>query len=168
MPRRMISVIGGSDSNENSLILAEKVGEEIARRGATVVCGGLGGVMEAVCRGAKKHGGLTIGLLPTLDKEHANEYVDVAIPTGLGYARNFLVARTGDAVIAISGSAGTLSEMAIAWFSDKPLIALVDSGGWASELAGKKIDDRRTDVVFAAKSPEEAIDIAFKQLGWDV
>ncbi|MCK5239730.1 MAG: TIGR00725 family protein, partial [Candidatus Thorarchaeota archaeon] len=113
----MISVIGGANSDSKALELAELVGEAIARRGAALVCGGLGGVMEAACKGAKKQGGLTIGLLPTLEKEHANDFIDIAIPTGLGYARNFLVARTGDAVIAISGSAGTLSEMAIAWFS---------------------------------------------------
>ena len=167
MPERMISVIGGANSNGKALELAELVGEAIAKRGAILVCGGLGGVMEAACRGAKKHGGMTIGILPTLEKEHANDFVDIAIPTGLGYARNFLVARTGDAVIAISGSAGTLSEMAIAWFSDKPLIALANSGGWASELAGKKLDSRRNDEVFSATTPEEAVDIAYRELGWD-
>ncbi|MHA2425991.1 MAG: TIGR00725 family protein [Candidatus Thorarchaeota archaeon] len=166
MSKRMISVIGGSDSDRKALELAEELGEVIAKRGAAVVCGGLGGVMEAACKGAKKHGGLTIGLLPSLEKENANDYIDIAIPTGFGYARNFLVARTGDAVIAISGSAGTLSEMAIAWFSDKPLIALASSGGWASELAGKKLDNRRTDEVFSAATPEEAVEIAFRELGW--
>ena len=167
MPERMISVIGGANSDSKALELAELVGEAIAKRGAALVCGGLGGVMEAACKGAKKQGGLTIGLLPTLEKEHANDFIDIAIPTGLGYARNFLVARTGDAVIAISGSAGTLSEMAIAWFSDKPLIALASSGGWASELAGKKLDNRRNDEVFSATTPEEAVDIAYRELGWE-
>ncbi|MFW9932988.1 MAG: TIGR00725 family protein, partial [Candidatus Thorarchaeota archaeon] len=136
MQYRMISVIGGSECDDNSLSIAEELGEEIAKKGVALVCGGLGGIMQAVCKGAKKQNGLTIGLIPSLDKEHANKYVDISIPTGLGYARNFLVAQTGDAVIAISGSAGTLSEMAIAWFSDKPLIALSTSGGWASKLAG--------------------------------
>ncbi|MHA2021532.1 MAG: TIGR00725 family protein [Candidatus Thorarchaeota archaeon] len=163
---RSISVIGGSDSDKNVLKLAEAVGEEIAKRGAAVVCGGLGGVMEAACRGAKKHGGMTIGILPTDIKEHANSYVDIAIPTGMGYARNFLVAKTGDAVIAIAGSAGTLSEMAIAWFSDKPVIALVPSGGWAKRLAGTKIDERRHDVVYPAETPQDAVGKAFEALGW--
>ena len=167
MPNRMISVIGGSESDQEALILAEELGAEIAKRGVAVVCGGLGGVMEAVCRGAKKNNGITVGLLPTLEKDHANEFVDISIPTGLGYARNFLVARTGDAVIAISGSAGTLSEMAIAWFSDKPLIALSKSGGWASKLAGQRIDDRRQDEVFSANTPKEAVDIAFRELRWE-
>jgi uncharacterized protein (TIGR00725 family) len=166
MPARVISVIGGSDSNQDNLDLAERVGAEIARRGVVLVCGGLGGVMEAACRGAKNEGGRTVGILPTDSKEHANEYVDIAIPTGLGYARNFLVAKTGDAVIAIDGSAGTLSEIAIAWFSDKPVISLVPTGGWAAKLAGERIDERRTDNVYAANTPEEAVELAFQAMNW--
>ncbi|MFW9788682.1 MAG: TIGR00725 family protein [Candidatus Thorarchaeota archaeon] len=166
MPARVISVIGGSDSSPENLEHAERVGAEIAKRGVILVCGGLGGVMEAVCRGAKKEGGQTLGILPTDNKEHANEFVDIAIPTGFGYARNFLVAKTGDAVIAIDGSAGTLSEMAIAWFSDKPIVALVPTGGWAARLAGEKIDDRRTDKIYAAVTPEEAVDKVFEVLNW--
>ena len=167
MPARIISVIGGSDSNQESLQLAEQVGAEIARRGVILVSGGLGGIMEAASRGAKKEGGQTIGILPTDSKDHANEFIDIAIPTGLGYARNFLVAKTGDAVIAIDGSAGTLSEMAIAWFSNKPVISLVTSGGWAAKLAGERIDDRRADTVFGAKTPEEAVEMAFRALNWE-
>lgn len=167
MPFRMISVIGGAEGDDNALLIAEELGEEIAKRGVALVCGGLGGIMNAACKGAKKKKGLTIGFLPSLEKEHANDHVDISIPTGLGYARNFLVARTGDAIIAIAGSAGTLSEMAIAWFSDKPLIALSTSGGWAAKLAGQRIDERRTDQVFAARTPKEAVDIAFRELGWD-
>ncbi len=166
MPARVISVIGGSDSNPTNLELAERVGAEIARRGAVLACGGLGGVMEAACRGAKSQGGQTLGILPTDTKEHANQYVDIAIPTGLGYARNFLVAKTGDAVIAIEGSAGTLSEIAIAWFSNKPVISLAPTGGWAAKLAGEKIDDRRADVVYAASTPEEAVDMVFQAMNW--
>ena len=84
----------------------------------------------------------------------------------MGHARNFLVAKTGDAVIAIAGSAGTLSEMAIAWFSDRPVIALVPSGGWAKRLAGTKIDERRKDEVVPAETPKDAVEKAFKALGW--
>ena len=164
---RIISVIGGADSNQETLKLAERIGEEIARRGVGLLCGGLGGVMEAACRGAKKHNGLTIGILPSDAKEHANQYVDIAIPTGLGYARNFLVAKSGDGVIAIDGSAGTLSEIAIAWFSDKPIVAMTPTGGWAGELAGKKIDSRRSDVIHSASTPEEAVNAVFKALDWD-
>ena len=166
MASRVISVIGGADSNQSILLLAERIGEEIAKRGVALACGGLGGVMESACKGAKKHGGVTIGLLPSDDKKSANQYVDFALPTGLGYTRNFLVAKAGDAVIAIDGSAGTLSEIAIAWFSDKPIVAIAPSGGWAEKLAGTQIDNRRKDVVFSANSPEEALDIIFKELNW--
>ncbi len=166
MSARIISVIGGSDSSPSNLELAERVGAEIAKRGAILACGGLGGVMEAACRGAKREGGQTVGILPTDEKSHANEYVDIAIPTGLGYARNFLVAKTGDAVIAIDGSAGTLSEMAIAWFSNKPVISLVPSGGWAAKLAGERIDDRRADSVYGATTAEEAVDMVFQAMNW--
>ena len=164
---RIISVVGGADSNQKILELAERIGEEIAKRGVALLCGGLGGIMEAACRGAKKQDGLTIGILPTDAKEHANQYVDIAIPTGLGYARNFLVAKSGDGVIAIDGSAGTLSEIAIAWFSDKPVVALAPSGGWAGELAGKRIDSRRADVIQSASTPVEAVNAIFKALDWD-
>jgi len=167
MPHRTISVIGGSECDEHALSIAEELGEEIAKKGVTLVCGGMGGIMKAACKGAKKQNGVTVGIIPFLEKELANEYVDIVIPTGFGYARNFLVAQAGDAVIAISGAAGTLSEMAIAWFSDKPLIALSASGGWASKLAGQRIDERRPDEVFAARAPKEAVEIASRELGWD-
>ena len=167
MPSRVISVIGGSESTQKNLELAERVGSEIAKKGVILCCGGLGGVMEAACRGAKREGGQTLGILPTDAKEHANEFVDIAIPTGLGYARNYLVAKAGDAVIAIDGSAGTLSEMAIAWFSNKPVVSLVPTGGWAAKLAGEKIDERRADTVYAAKSPEEAVELVFKAMNWE-
>jgi uncharacterized protein (TIGR00725 family) len=167
MTYRIISVIGGSDSSHETLKLAEEIGEEIAKRGAVLACGGLGGVMEAACRGAKRCNGLTIGILPSEMKEHANSYVDIAIPTGFGYARNFLVAKAGDAVIAIDGAAGTLSEIAIAWFSDRPIVALAKSGGWAERIAGTKIDDRRSDVVHSADTPSEAVQIIFDVLKWE-
>ena len=167
MVRKMIAVIGGSECDEKAIELAEKLGEAIAKKGAALICGGRTGVMEAACRGAKKFNGLTIGLLPSLDKKDANSFVDIVIPTGLGYARNFIVAQAGDAVIAIAGSAGTLSEMAIAWFSDKPVIALESSGGWAKKLAGEAIDSRRTVVVHSASTPDEAVEIAFNVLGWE-
>lgn len=167
MPSRIISVIGGANSSSEILQLAEEIGAEIAKRGITLACGGLTGVMEAACRGAKKHEGVTIGILPSDSKEDANKFVDYAIPTGLGYTRNFLVAKTGDAVIAIDGSAGTLSEIAIAWFSDKLIVALAPSGGWAKRLAGTQIDNRRNDEVFSANTPQEALDIIFRELNWE-
>lgn len=167
MVKRTISVIGGSDVDSESIRIAHEVGAEIARRGVTLVCGGMGGVMEAACKGAKENGGTTVGILPTDYKADGNSYLDIAIPTGLGYSRNFIVAKAGDAVIAINGSAGTLSEMAIAWFSNKPVVSLITSGGWAERLAGERIDVRREDVVYPANTAEEAVQAVFTALDWD-
>jgi uncharacterized protein (TIGR00725 family) len=103
---------------------AEAVGAELARRGAVVVCGGLGGVMEAACRGAKGAGGTTLGILPGSDRSAANEWVDVAVATGLGEARNVLLVRASDALVAVGGGYGTLSEVALALKTQRPVIGL--------------------------------------------
>jgi hypothetical protein len=119
-----IAVIGGHQCTPEISKLAEAVGKEIAGRGATLICGGLTGVMEAACRGAKSAGGKTIGILPGHDKKAANRYVDIPIATGLGYMRNNLVVKNADAVIAIDGKEGTLSEIAFALQMKKPLIGI--------------------------------------------
>lgn len=105
-------------------MLAEAVGRGLAESGATVVCGGLGGVMAAACRGAHAGGGLTVGILPGLDRTAANRWVDVAVPTGLGEARNVLVVRAADAVVAVGGGYGTLSEVAFALKTGTPVVGL--------------------------------------------
>jgi uncharacterized protein (TIGR00725 family) len=109
---------------------AEEVGRLVAEAGAVVVCGGLGGVMEAACRGAKRAGGTTVGILPGADRAAANRYVDVALPTGLGEARNALVVRAADVLVAVGGSHGTLSEIALALKAGKRVIGL---DTWAIE-----------------------------------
>ena len=114
----------------------------VAQRGAVLVCGGLGGVMEAACRGAREQGGIAVGILPGLDRGAANPHVDVALPTGLGEARNALVVRAADALIAVGGGYGTLSEIALALKAGKPVVAL---GSW--EIEG----------VEAAEGPEAAV-----------
>ena len=120
----LISVIGESKATDQNYSIAEKVGVLIARSGATLVCGGLDGVMEAACKGAKSAGGSTIGILPGLSKNEANQWIDIAICTGLGDARNIVVVRTGSAVIAIGGAYGTLSEIGHALSDGKPIFAL--------------------------------------------
>ena len=122
--RLIISVIGAGEPDPVIAGLAEEVGRELARRGATVVCGGLGGVMEATCRGAKSAGGTTIGILPGNDPAAANRWVDIPVCTGLGYARNVIVVRTGRAVIAVGGAYGTLSEIGHALADGIPVVAL--------------------------------------------
>jgi len=119
-----ISVIGGSTVTDEAAETAETLGRALAERGHTVVCGGLGGVMEAVCRGASQADGHTIGILPTERRADANEYVDTAIATGMGNARNVLVVMNGDAVVAVDGGTGTLSELGHALDFGKPVAGL--------------------------------------------
>jgi uncharacterized protein (TIGR00725 family) len=122
----MISVIGGEACGPEALDIAEKVGHEIAQRGATLVCGGRGGVMEAACRGARDAGGHTIGIMPGRGSKDSapNPYVEFPIFTGMGLARNVIVVLSGDAVIAIDGSYGTLSELAFALIHDAPVVGI--------------------------------------------
>lgn len=120
----VIAVIGENDPSPELAALAEAVGAEIAAAGAVLVCGGLGGVMEAACRGAHGRGGTSIGILPGTRREDANRYVTYPMPTGLGHVRNILVVRTAQAVIAIGGKYGTLSEIAFAKIDGTPVIGL--------------------------------------------
>jgi hypothetical protein len=122
---QIIGVIGqGRDCSAELLADAEEVGYQIAQRKAILICGGLGGVMEAACRGAKQEGGTTIGVLPGIDKFSANKFVDIPIVTGIGEARNSIIVRTADALIAIGGKYGTLSEIAFALAFGKPIVGL--------------------------------------------
>ena len=119
-----VTVVGGSNISESEAELAADVGRLLAQRGHALVCGGLGGVMAAACRGAREADGHTIGILPGEDRSAANEYVQEAIATGLGHARNALVVMNGDAVIAIDGGGGTLSELGYATVFDRPVAGL--------------------------------------------
>jgi uncharacterized protein (TIGR00725 family) len=132
-----VAVSGGGEADEAACRLAEDVGRELARRGAVVVTGGLGGAMAAACRGAKAEGGTTLGILPTDDRSHANEWVDVAVPTGLGEARNALVVRAADALIAVAGEFGTLSEIALALKVGTPVVGLET---WELARGGQPVD----------------------------
>jgi uncharacterized protein (TIGR00725 family) len=145
LPKVQIGVVGASECNEVVARQAEEVGRAIARAGAVLVCGGLGGVMEAAARGARREGGLTLGLLPGVRKEAANPYIDLALATGLGHFRNFLIAQTADAVVAVAGKHGTLSEIAMALTLGKAVVGL---GSW--QIEG----------VVEASTPEEAVRLA--------
>ena len=126
----------------------------LARRGAVVVCGGLAGVMEAVCRGAKNAGGTTLGILPSTSRRDANPYVDVAIPTGMGEMRNALVVRAADAVIALEEGFGTLSEVALALKTGVPVVG-IDT--WELSRAGRK-----SDAVVRVHDAEGAVEAALE------
>ena len=159
--RPKIAVIGASSAPAETLAIAEDVGSLVAQAGWHLICGGGSGVMEAACRGfvanRPHQGGMSIGILPSGDETWANPYVDIPIPTGLGWARNAVITQTANGLIAIGGCSGTLSEIAFAWQMGRPIVALGQSGGWAGKLAGQPIDHRRTDRVMSAKSPSEAI-----------
>ena len=152
----LISVIGSSDCSKKEGRLAEEVGRELARHGATLICGGLGGVMEAACKGAASQGGTTVGILPGNSLGDANPYVKIPIVTSMGYARNAIVAKSGQAVIAIGGSHGTLSEIAHALQYGIPVIGL---GTWSLSRGG--VEDSSIIVVHsAAEAVEKALTLA--------
>jgi len=158
MQKTLVSVIGGRSVDSGLLDAAEAIGREIARRGAVLLCGGLTGVMEAACRGAKSAGGLTIGILPTGSASDANPYIDVAIPTGIGYARNYLVATSSCGVVAVGGSLGTLSEIAFALDKGLPVAAI---GSWT-------LDQSRLPAgvcIFETKDPAAAVAYVMERAG---
>lgn len=148
--RNVIAVIGGRRADKVLLAAAEEAGRLIAKKGAILVCGGLGGVMEAASRGVKTGGGLTIGILPQDHKRDVNEYIDVPIVTGLGIGRNVIIARTADALIAVGGEYGTLSEIAFALQMEKPVVGI---GTW--DIKG----------IIPAENAEDAVIKVFECLG---
>jgi uncharacterized protein (TIGR00725 family) len=150
-----IAVVGGSVVPPATAGVAEMVGARLAAAGAVVVCGGLGGVMEAACRGARSAGGLTVGLLPGLDPRGANPWVEVIIPTGLGEARNLLVVRSAAAVIAIDGEYGTLSEIAFALRVGTPVVGV---GTWLLT----RPDGLEDSGIVAVDDPADAVALALE------
>jgi len=142
MRKKIVSVIGGHSCTDEVEQLAQELGKKLAKVADILACGGLSGVMKAVCQGFKAGGGLTIGFIPSYDKNDANKYVDIAIPTGLGLARNVLVVKSADAVVALPGEAGTLSEIAYCLQFGIPVISLKS---W--DIAG----------VIKVKTAEEAV-----------
>jgi len=163
----MLAIIGNAgDISEDLIKLAADVGRIAVDAGFRVICGGLDGVMEAACNGAKHSTKYTegdiIGILPGYDRKVANDFLDIIIPTGLELGRNIILVASSDVIISIGGKAGTLSEIALAWQLKKPIIALEPSGGWSGKLAGTALDDRRDDTIITAKDPDEAIRLAIE------
>lgn len=170
---RLIGVIGPSEFHCTKEIydFGFELGKMIADMGYFLVCGGLGGIMEAACKGANSSDkylpGKTIGIVPMSDKSRANEYCDIVIPTGLGFARNILVANSADIIIAVAGGSGTLSEIAFAWQMNRPIICYDRFEGWASELADRKLDNRRDKAILKASSLNEIKNL-IKQMIFEV
>lgn len=148
----LIAVVGPATCDDSVAALATEIGREIARRGAVLVCGGRGGVMQAACQGAKAEGGTTVGILPGTDRSEANPFVDLAIVTGLGEARNAVVVRTADAVIALHGGYGTLSEIGLALKMGRPVVGL---GTWELRQGGKPVE-----TIVPASTPVQAVELA--------
>lgn len=166
MKMKKLIAVSGSDGDDKSLTelslkSAEEVGYHIAKEGGVLICGGRGGIMEAASKGAKRGGGLTIGILPG-SKEEANKFIDIAIPTHLGYFRNYIFISSADAVIGIAGRWGTLNEISFALNIGKPVIILKNSGGWADILSNKELLKRFERKPYIAQSAKEAVEIAFK------
>ncbi len=147
MVNEQIGVIGAGNCDESIAMIAEEVGQEIAKRGAVLICGGLGGVMQAAACGAKQEGGTTIGILPGSRREDANPYIDIVILSAMGHARNAIIAQSCDALIAIDGEYGTLSEIALSLKMGKKVVVLESE--W-------KIEGTRV-----AKDAQEAVNMAF-------
>lgn len=175
MRRTTIGVIGnaarpGVTLPAELLDAAREIGGLIAGAGAVLVNGGTGGVMEAAAQGAQEAGGLTIGFLPQADYEHANPYIDIAFPTGMGTMRNILTARCCDALIMVGGGVGTLNELTVAYDVGTPVVVLRGSGGWsdrieASLVDGRWLDERRTAELDFADTPSDAVNRALDGVG---
>jgi len=154
----IISIIGASEIDSKTKQTTIELGRLLAQNQYAIVCGGLTGVMESICKGVKEKGGLTIGIIPFIEKSAANRFVDIVIPVPFSQARNIVVILTGDICVAIGGKAGTLSEICFAWIYQKPIIAMSNIEGWSSKISNQKLDDRRPDKIYGVETPEQVID----------
>lgn len=154
---KIVGVIGSSKADPDVMRLAEEVGEAIAKSGAAIVCGGLSGVMEAVCKGARRCGGLTIGIIPSDQKSDANQFVQIPIVTGMGVGRNVMLVKTADVLIAVGGEFGTLSEIAHALNLGKTVIGLRT---WKLE----KAHSRPISNLIEVDTPSKAVELALKAI----
>ena len=161
MRKIQIAVVGYNKDKctEQARILAYEVGKEVARAGAVLVCGGLGGVMESACKGSKENNGFTIGIIPQDEFSFANGFCDVVICTGIGFARDFIIASSADGIIAIGGGVGTLIEMAAGYMIKKSIVVIAGSGGVADTYAGKYLDERNRVPILVSKDARSAVQI---------
>ncbi len=144
--------------------IAYEVGKEVARREAILITGGLGGVMEAACKGACDLGGIAVGIIPLDESSKANKYCNVVVCSGMGYARNFITAYSADGTIIVGGGVGTLIEAGVTYMKKKPVVAIAGSGGIADHYAGKYLDDRKLVKISSARNASEAVDYIIRKL----
>lgn len=161
MRRLQIAVIGYNQDKSNEITnkIAYEVGIEIAKSGAILISGGLGGVMEHACKGAKEHGGLTVGIIPQEEVQFANKFCDVVIATGIGYARDFVVATSADGIIAVGGGVGTLIELCVGYMLKKILVTIPSSGGTAENFGGRYLDGRKRVFIQTSENARSAVKI---------
>ena len=167
MPRKIqITIIGNNENGTTPELIkiAYDTGMEIAKSGAVLITGGLGGVMKAASNGAKDGGGVSVGIIPQNDASFANEFCDIVIPTGMGLARDFLTALSGDGVIIIGGGSGTLSETCAAYMHKKPIVAIKTSGGVAEKYADQYLDHRKNVMIIGVNSPKEAVKVILEKI----
>ena len=158
---KKIGIIGANKAmcSQEMYDFAEQLGKSMATKDRSFICGGLGGIMESVCKGVKQspntYKGQTVGILPSNNVKDANPYIDVAIPTGAGFERNIEIVQRADILIAIGGGAGTLSEIAFAWQLKKTVLCVTLYNGWAKELAGRDLDNRQSGLLITLNSIDE-------------
>lgn len=152
--------------NQTTLTLAYEVGKLIAKSNAILVSGGLGGVMEYSCKGAKDHGGFTIGIIPHEDSSEANDYCDAVICTGIGLSRDFIVAHSSDGIISVGGGVGTLIELCVGYMTKKPMVAIKNSGGVSDIYGGKFLDERNRVLIETREDPTSAVDYIISKSGF--
>ena len=165
MRKFQIAVIGYNRDvcTKRSRNIAFEVGKEIAISGSVLICGGLGGVMEAACRGAKANGGTTLGIIPQEAFSFANKFCDIVICTGMGFARDFIVATSADGIIAIGGGVGTLIELGVGYLKKKKMVVVSGSGGVSEIHGGRFLAERNIVPIITAKDAHSAVRIVLDQ-----
>lgn len=170
--KKLVGIIGSGQQTLNSdeeLKFAYELGQALGRAGYKIVCGGLGGIMEAVSKGVKSVAGQAsvdvVCIIPQDRAEYANPFCDIVIPTGMGIMRNFLVVRSSQVLIAISGGSGTLSEIAAAWQMGKKVLCVTGFGGWAARLAGEDLDQRHSGLLVPVQTVDQILDFLKIELG---
>lgn len=169
MKRLQIGVIGYNSGSsiiisENTLKIAYKVGSKIAQRNAVLISGGLGGVMQASCKGANDSDGFAIGIVPQDNPTEANEYCNAVICTGIGLSRDFIVAHSSDGIISVGGGVGTLIELCVGYMMRKPMVSISGSGGISDVYGGRYLDERKRIEIKSIQDPALAVDYIINQL----
>ncbi len=166
MKKIQIGVIGYNLKSlpSKTLDIAYDVGKEIAKKNVVLICGGLGGVMESACKGAKDYGGITVGIVPQDDYSKANKFCDIVISTGVGFSRDFIVSYSSDGLISVGGGVGTLIELCVGYMSKKIMVSIENSGGTSDMYGGKYLDERKHISIEKCKSPFHAVDFIIKKL----